>query len=378
MPRIAQIGDLHINRANRFEDTLDCLDFAVSDGIAQGVDLWVIPGDLFDTKSTPEDRNALASALKRMAAVAPVIIAYGNHDKPGDLDIFELLETEFPINVFSKPAAEIVGGVVVCIMPHFDKSMAASILPPDMAIEQSDEVMVEAVRRTLQQFEGEIADTEGVPAILIGHLTIAGSILSNGEPHPHQGVSLSIGDLTDVGFDAVMLSHIHKAQVCDAMGLIRYAGSISRANFGESQDPKGWWLWDIAARGEEPRVEFREVPARPMLTFNAELREDGWDDPIFLNGVKGAEVRVRITFPEDRSAEAQAFADDARRRLVDAHNLQIEIRSIPVSRVRAGEIAKAQTPAEKLEAFWGATERPDVRTSEGILAKLADLVAEVC
>ena len=378
MPKIAHIGDIHLRHDNRFEDTLACLDHAINEAIARDVDLFVQAGDVFDTKSTPIERNAFAGALRRMAAHAPVVIVRGNHDKTGDLDIFDQLETVFPVYVYDRPEMLEVSGVRVFALPYLDKSTAVATLSADLGIGETDEAITTLVAKTLEAWRDYLADNGSLePTILLGHLTIAGSILSNGEPHPHQGVQLAIGDFD--GFDAAMLGHIHKAQVCDAAGRIRYPGSISRASFGEQQDPKGWWLWDIPARGAEPRVEFVEVPARRMLTFTAEyFPEFGWDEVVDVDAAEGAEVRVRITVPEDRQTEAAAKAADIRQQLAHAHSLKVETSTVPIGRVRAGEIATAKTPSEKLEAFWLATESPaleedQVRTQ----AELAELLQEV-
>ncbi len=377
MPKIAHLGDLHLRHDNRFEDTVACLDHAISEAIAREVDLFVQAGDVFDTKSVPAERNAFAAALQRMAAAAPVVIIRGNHDKPGDLDLFDRLETHFPVYVYDRPEVVTVAGVRVYALPYLDKSMAVATLAADLGIEGADEAITNLVAATLDAWREDFVHTVDAPAILLGHLTIAGSILSNGEPHPQQGIQLAIGDFD--GFDAAMLGHIHKAQVCDAAGRIRYPGSISRANFGESQDPKGWWLWDIPARGAEPRVEFVEVPARRMLTFTAEYFEEfGWEEYVDVEAAQGAEVRVRITVPEDRQTEAAAKAVDLREQLAHAHSLKVETRTVPVGRVRAGEIAEAKTPGEKLSAFWLATEAPALGLDEDRLqGKLAELVQEV-
>jgi DNA repair exonuclease SbcCD nuclease subunit len=52
---------------------------------------------------TIEDRNALAGRLARMAACAPVVLCYGNHDLPGDLDVFAKLKSKYPIAVVDTP-----------------------------------------------------------------------------------------------------------------------------------------------------------------------------------------------------------------------------------------------------------------------------------
>src|SRR5690606_9827801 len=89
----------------RNADRLKALDQVISEARSIEGDLSgvLIPGDLFHQKSTVEDRNALAPRLQALAALAPVVLTYGNHDVPGDLDIFAKLEAKWPIYVIDPP-----------------------------------------------------------------------------------------------------------------------------------------------------------------------------------------------------------------------------------------------------------------------------------
>ena len=50
-------------------------------------------------------------------------------------------------------------------------------------------------------------------------------------------------------FDFAFLGDIHKTQILDHQGRIRYAGSTVQQNFGESLD-KGYLLWDIKGKDD--------------------------------------------------------------------------------------------------------------------------------
>jgi hypothetical protein len=50
-----------------------------------------------------DDRNALDYCLQEMASRAPVVLCYGNHDRPGDLDGFARLRAANPIYVVDRP-----------------------------------------------------------------------------------------------------------------------------------------------------------------------------------------------------------------------------------------------------------------------------------
>jgi predicted MPP superfamily phosphohydrolase len=93
MTSIVHIGDVHAAPGPRSADRWRAVDQIIREGLAlEQLGAWLIPGDLFDALSTTEDRNAWDARLQRMADAAPVVIIYGNHDRPGDLDGFANLK----------------------------------------------------------------------------------------------------------------------------------------------------------------------------------------------------------------------------------------------------------------------------------------------
>jgi hypothetical protein len=88
----------------------------------------------------------------------------------------------------------------------------------------------------------------------------------------------------------------------------------------------------------------------------------------------GAEVWVRIVAPEERSVEV-ALIETSARQAYDGPRISVKIE--PTNRVRAEAIATARTPAEKLEVYWQATDRPNEATAAGALAKLDQILEEV-
>jgi hypothetical protein len=55
--RVAHTGDVHLEEDRYFEDTAECLEWFVSDGIRAAVHLFVINGDLTTYKTTIKERN---------------------------------------------------------------------------------------------------------------------------------------------------------------------------------------------------------------------------------------------------------------------------------------------------------------------------------
>ena len=63
---------------------------------------WLQVGDVYDSRSTVEDRNTVAGYLVAMAQYAPVIVVGGNHCAPGDLDVLGKLASRWPIYVVTR------------------------------------------------------------------------------------------------------------------------------------------------------------------------------------------------------------------------------------------------------------------------------------
>ena len=105
MTTLVAIGDTHLRSTDPWNiDRLTALDQIIDEGLQEPhLGAWLWPGDIFDATSTPDDRNAVASRLIRMGAVAPVVICYGNHDAPNDLAIFRNLNAVWPIYIADAP-----------------------------------------------------------------------------------------------------------------------------------------------------------------------------------------------------------------------------------------------------------------------------------
>ena len=98
------LGDLHLRPDARNAQRLTTLDQVITEGLEiEGLAAWLFPGDLNHGRMSIDDRNALAERLQRMASAAPVVICPGNHDQPGELDVFGRLEARWPIAVVNRP-----------------------------------------------------------------------------------------------------------------------------------------------------------------------------------------------------------------------------------------------------------------------------------
>lgn len=373
--RIAHFGDVHLDKGNRFEDTIACFDRGIDDAISQGVNLFVIAGDLYHEQankhSLPIERNALDKRLLWMAKKASVLIIPGNHDVPGDLDIFADLRGEHRIIVSTIPDSIEIESILIHTLPY-PRKVHLMTGERNMSIQESNEEMRKNLLELLSDFATKGKAGPDRSSILVGHINIKGSQASTGQVMIGNEIELSAQDLATAGADAYLLGHIHKHQEIVAPGLNKaaYCGSGNRMNYGE-QEEKGYLLWTIE-KGQAD-YEFRNVNARAMLIVDREWgmfddESHGWIADHVPTDCTDADVRVRYKVPEDMKSEV----DEAKikEEFNKAHSLKIERCLIPTTRIRSEEIAKAKDLKGKLEAYWKVNGRPDDQTAEGCLAKL--------
>jgi DNA repair exonuclease SbcCD nuclease subunit len=347
MSLFAQLPDLHIGLRGRESQVESALAFIAGDLEKHPVDLVLMPGDVFDMRSTPAARNTLAQFLRRLRS--RVAIIPGNHDADRDLTIFSKLDHTCGITVCEQPEVFKAGGFVVNAFPHMPKGL----LSTEGTITESNRTSEDILRGYFRSFAAELPECQD-PRILMLHADIAGRTASNGETRPHLAITVSVADVLLSGADHVAAGHIHLLQRLDPR--VWYGGSASPSNWGESHDPKGYLLGRIERRGQLPEIQVREIPTRKMITVEAKWAEDGWAiEPGPGSVPPDAEVRVRISAPEDHASELAQAQADALDRWPDA---KVESSIIPTSRIRSQDVADAETFRDMLVAYWKATETP--------------------
>jgi len=377
--RFLHVGDVHLQHGHpRNPDRLASLDQILAHGLAfEGLGAWLIPGDLFHSRSSVTDRNDLAERLVRMADRAPVVLVRGNHDQPGDLDIFAKLKARWPVSVVTRPDVLRVPlptgeTAAIACLPYPDKFglVAAGVAPGDV-VRTAGELLDTIVMTLAHGLETEIA--AGCIPLFIGHANIRGAIASTGQPQIGQEIELETAMLARLRAVYCGLNHIHKPQqVGDGV----FAGSIAAMDYGEAEaksvvlieaarDPSGTW------RAQWTR---RPLETPPMHHVEGRLTRDG-----FVTGGgelhhahiidwTGCDVRVRYSF---KASEKDALDHDSVRRLFAAAlRLKIEPIAEPDRALRSQAVADATTLADKLVAY---AETLGTVTSDDVLAKLAAL-----
>jgi len=388
---ICHTSDSHFDEQDRLDETAQLHWEIVAKADDAGVDVFLHAGDFFHRKSTPAERTALARFLQAAGNVAPVIGAKGNHDAAGDLEIFNRIQSQFPVAIFDRPTSAPGSALTMMLetrmrpfgvlaLPWFDKAHLVSTLSAEFDAEQTRNATIAAARRllTLLAIEAQRISSLGNMPLLVGHVLVAGSETGTGFIPIGTTVELSPHDIAEVGCAYAALGHVHKAQEW-LDGRVAYSGSPRRCNFGEPEE-KGFRLVTIEGDPKTGRydVENRFVPltyARRIVLLE-NTWDGGWNIPLGEGAIrKGDLVRFRYRVRAEHLHEVDETY--LRRFYLEgggADEVQIEAVIVHEERIRSAAITTAQTLFAKVEAYWqakGIDVPPETR--ERVRAKLAAL-----
>jgi DNA repair exonuclease SbcCD nuclease subunit len=380
------IGDAHFKSDARQPDRLASVDQILEECIDQQVNLWAIPGDLFDAGSDVASRNAWADRIQTMADVAPVLICYGNHDRNGDLYLLSKVKGRWPVYVYDRPQTADFAGpyglirVFVLPYPYPSGLVAAGVAVGDavsVARELLDVHFMEASALLHQ------ARQEGRPTLFVGHANVGGSKMSTGQPLIGREIELDEGLLVRLGDCPKILNHIHLPQEIGGAWL---TGSVTAMSWGETEAKRylrvdyryqydglvngftdiqaaaGRWTWDVVSCPlRTPKLVLVEATFADM-----EFRYD--QDPDTVEA--GSDVRVRVRFQESERQFFEYGRVQVQEAFQHARRLAIEPICEADKGLRSPEVAAAQTLAEKLRA-WSAVsgETPP----DGLVEAIAEL-----
>lgn len=390
MIRVAVVADSHFDETSRFAECVRVHEWIAKDIRDREVSLVLHAGDVFEARSTPRERAAVADWFCEVASFAPVVVVAGNHDAPGDIEYLSRLRTQHPIHAQETPsligmpvgvADEIVE---VCCLPWPRKAHLMARMPGGhSATDAQARASLVSILRGFQPLLDQPRERPLPPRILLAHAMVSGSTVSTGQPLVGCDFELAIEELALATVDVVALGHIHKGQhwtwrTGDTEVPLIYPGSPRRTSFGESET-KGYVVIELGAstrpgvcafgmsraRTGVPQAEVSwsrvETPARAMVLLSGEyvVGDDG-RGRLVLRGegqqvsVNGAEVRLRYNVrAHEREAGRRAageLADAARS--AGAVSVVTEEVVAATSTARAPEVTTAVTLTEKLTAFW--------------------------
>ncbi len=394
--KILHFADLHLGvetygRADpatglstRLLDFLDSLDRVVDFAIENKVDLVIFCGDAYKTREpTQTQQREFARRINRLSANdIPIFLLVGNHDLPnaiGRATSTEIFDTLSVKNVYVSNRPEIYkiptrdGTVQVASLPWLRRSVLLSREETkNLDFEQMKERLQQALTGAIELHISKL-DPE-LPAVLAAHVWVAGAQLGTekqmtiGQEHV-----LLLSNVANPAFDYIALGHIHRHQVLSESPPVVYAGSLSRLDFGDENDEKGFYLVEIGpdkASGQRPvSFEFHPVKGRRFLTIEAALEAEDTDPTATVLGtiarqekkLKEAIVRLNITLPA--SLEGQLRDADIREALQDAHFFTVAREIQREARLRLGQFtAEEITPLDALKKYLETKKTPPERT----------------
>jgi DNA repair exonuclease SbcCD nuclease subunit len=204
------------------------------------------------------------------------------------------------------------------------------------------------------------------PAVLLLHFSFTEAVTPTGrEVGPDFGVALPVDELEALGFDAVLMGHIHKYQRLDqpvdvgAERPILYTGSPAPVDFGEEHVEHGVVLLDVGeqTRPHHVHADFIPIESRRFLTLDYDWREAALErDPVAedLETEKVSDAVVRVRYDVTEAGARRIDQGELRRRLYDAgaHKVfQVAATVERADRARVAGVDEELAPMSALE-LW--------------------------
>ncbi|MGP5053609.1 exonuclease SbcCD subunit D [Brachybacterium paraconglomeratum] len=286
--KILHTSDWHLGRTlhkvDLHEHQAAFLDWLVDLVEAEGVDVVVIPGDVYD-RAVPAVSSVtlLDRALARLADTgATVVLTSGNHDSPERLGfgrslmragihlLTDLPGIEHPVSVEDEH-----GEVLFFGLPYLEPDRARTELAREgeEPLPRSHEAVT---RAALDRVREHAAARPGARTVVLAHTFVTGGEASDSER------DLSVGGVDSVpagvlgGIDYLALGHLHGCQ--DLTRSVRapawYSGSPLAFSFSERSHRKSVLLVELGAPGadgERAEVAVRRIEA-PVPRRLTELR----------------------------------------------------------------------------------------------------------
>lgn len=280
MLKIGVISDLHFGYARNTERSEDCWE-AAEEAFrkAEGCDLIILPGDIFDEKiPRPEDWAKSMKILSRVKV--PVVAIHGTHERRG------------------KGLINCVQGLEhASFLKHLHCSHASyEIKGRKITVYGMSGVPEAYAKEVLQQWDPK--PQEGYNIFML-HQSIHPYIYNPIEPP-----SLKLEDLPK-GFDLYISGHIHWSEKTEVMGkpfIIPGSTVTTQVNKTEAKSPKGFYIVEL--KGKDVVIRFVELEnVRKVFYKDFKVGGEKVSDIMekiddYLSGIKEKRkplVRVRVS-----------------------------------------------------------------------------------
>ena len=286
-----------LNKRSRLDEQKEVLTELVDICDREKVDVVLVAGDIYDTYlPSAEAEDLFYDIVSKLAKDRAVVIISGNHDDATRLcapipmakrqgvyicgSIYEssgltdlnrrikLIESGEGYFVFEDEKGE---KVLINAVPYPNESRFKELVNEDESYENK-------MKRWLSK--GLEANVNSYPAILVGHIFMAGSVTSNSEREIDLGGARVVGKdvMPDCAYTA--LGHIHKRQVMSKSRNIIYSGSILQYSFDESGNDKSVTVFEINDGKCENIREIKFTKGKKLISLEFFSVEDA------VNGLK--------------------------------------------------------------------------------------------
>jgi exonuclease SbcD len=220
--RLLHTADWHLGRLLHRVPLLDAqrrvLDHLIDVAIDEQVDAIVVAGDLFDRALPPVEAVQLAGdALRRMAAVAPVVVISGNHDSAQRLGFARELIAAGGVHLRTDPteSGEPVlledehGPVAIYGIPYLDPDLCRRPLEVE---ERSHDAVVRAATALAREDLAERRQRSHAPVrgVAVAHAFVLGGEPSDSERDISVGGAQTVSASAFEGFAYAALGHLHR------------------------------------------------------------------------------------------------------------------------------------------------------------------------
>jgi len=310
MFKLLHTSDWHLGQqlfnVQRLDDEAEMLEQITEIAEREQPNALVVSGDIFHSPLPSAAAQKLFNkAMLRLRRVCPgttIVVIAGNHDGTLRLEAWEEPWSELGIRLISTVKVQrtdghvvadydahivevreglrpdgkllgLIGGVPFTYPQNYPHVSETEATESEETEGGSDKSLAERRKNARQSayFKGlteRIAarNEMDVPVVLMAHLALEGSKLSEEEERWIGNVQCLPVSALGGGYDYLALGHIHKPQSLNAQGNVRYAGAPLAVNFGETSS-HGVTLVEIDAQKNCRVEEIALSPSHPLITW---------------------------------------------------------------------------------------------------------------
>lgn len=396
--KILHTADIHYSRENQIP-AMKSLNYLYEYGESQGVDLWVIAGDLFDRavqNTASSGFPQLVEVLQKMMNIAPIVAVKGTptHDIDGCYEALQEINAEYSLTVLnpddvyllsedgqilvvpvSDPGARWAEKDKLLILGCPEPSKEWFLRDKQIGKDESTQAVIAGMQAMLLGWGAIRREYPEIPCLFVYHGQVAGATLQNNQILPAGDIAIGRDDLAQVGADYCALGHIHLAQHVSDLPAY-YAGSAFPVTWGET-DQKGFnsitFGDGIGFVGISPvgntypkiqRIPFPHPRRKKIVqVFGSTVQEGGEGE---VDGfqtwleIKASKTQASIINKDSLLTELLSWGALAGSR--------VTVSILPTETVRAGHITEAHKLRDKVGIY---AENSGAAASEAVL-ELAD------